>query len=209
MTENIWYEIFTNKIRIQKGGEALFKSNILYKDNQLIDAGKLKEFKSNWSNLSYISALGFLKDRELNIDRDTIVIVGMDFQNRDKHKTTLNTIESGMKIHAQALKTVLFLDGKLEYFNLFVGFIIIFIVFFSVSLLVRYYLNAYPEWLKFIIELSVLTTILFAISASILLFYHKWFNWFIPIVIFYVYDVIIFAREYFAQKDNNSQGEQQ
>jgi len=199
--------IFLDKTKVQKYGEALFRSNILYKDNIAQDIGILSEYNSNWSNLKHISALKLLEENELNINNDTIVILGVDYQNRDIHKTALNTIVSGAKIHTQAIKTVLFLDGKLEYFNLFLGSLIIFVVFFVVTIVSRYYLHSYPEWIKFIIELSILTVILLGISYSILLTLHQWFNWFIPIIIFYVYDGILILREYLATKHNQSQGE--
>jgi len=198
-------DIFLDKVQVQKGGAALFRSNILYKDVVLEDEGRLKELHSNWNNLKYISALKLLKESELDISNNTIVMIGIDYQKRDIHNSTLGKMQSGAMIHAQSLKTVLFLDGKLEHFNLFLGFIIIFIVFFTVTILVRYYLNSYPEWVKFIIELITLTLILFGISMTILLLYHQWFNWFMPIVIFYIYDTVIIAREYFAKKQ--TQGE--
>ncbi len=201
--------IFLDSESVSKEGAALFKSNILFKNNITTDDGIFKESQSKWSNLRYISALKLLKEKDLDINNDTIVMLGGDYQKEDWHKPAVGDMTSGVMIHAQALKTVLFLDGKLGHFSLKWSFVIIFIIFFTVTILVRYFLAKYPEWVKFVLELVVLTAVLLGVSSLILLKFHQWFNWFMPIIIFYVYDVVIITREYFSDDEpQNKQGEE-
>jgi len=71
------------------------------------------------------------------------------------------------------------------------------------GLVIIYILNRlYPDylWFDFTIELIVLTLIMFFVSYYLLVKYHIWFNWFIPIVIFYLDDLLIVWREYTRKK---------
>lgn len=191
-------EEFTDQNKVKKQGAALFLSNILYKQGTIINADDGEEI-FNWTNLRALSAYHLMRVKDPGLTPETIVILGHDDKKQDLHNTTLGKKVSGALVHAQAIETVLFLDGKLEYLSLFISFIIIFITFFTVTLLVRYYMQNMNELIKFFTELILLVTILLAISSYVLVEYKQWFNWFIPIIIFYVDDMVMLMRQHWKQ----------
>lgn len=241
-------KVFTDATKVLKEGEAIFRSNIINMDtvgstNTLYPNDKT----SKWENLSFSSAKRLDENVSLH---NSLVMIGVNFANRDKHKNNLDEIVSGVQSLADATKTVLFLDGKLEHINLWLGFIIVFVIFFMVTMFSRfilpniprkgkvvaefivmlgllsiadvivyskfgiglfvfftilgivgmfsyyYYLNA-PIWFNVAFELLLLVGIMLYVSSYILLEYKLWFNWFIPVLIFYLDDMIIVWREYY------------
>ncbi len=86
-------------------GAAIVKSNILLKDEiEINDA--LSEYNSNWEGLQYFSA-----SRNFNssgFTNQTIVMLGGVYQGQDAKKLGTGDVVSGVDLHAQAAKTVLF-----------------------------------------------------------------------------------------------------
>jgi len=241
-------KVFTNVTKVLKEGEAIFKSNIINMDTVGSTNTLYPDIRtSKWGNLSFSSA----KRLDENVSlANSLVMLGVNFANKDKHKNNLDEIVSGVQNLADATKTVLFLDGKLEHINLWLGFIIVFVIFFTVTMFSRfilpiiprkgkviaefivmlgllciltaivyikfgigmsvflvilgivgmfsyyYYLNA-PIWFNVAFELLLLVGIMLYVSSYILLEYKLWFNWFIPVLIFYLDDIIIVWREYY------------
>lgn len=190
---------FTDEKKVKKEGSALFLSNILYKEKMAIDAAG-EDLISNWKNLRALSARIFLDNESFEVTSDTIVILGHDDKKQDLHCTTLKKNVPGALVHADAIKTVLFLDGELEYFNLYISLLIIFMTFFTVSLLMHYFIRNVNELVRFLIELVLIVSILLLISSYILITYKQWFNWFIPVIIFYGYELILFIRGYWKKR---------
>lgn len=251
------FEIFSDSKEVLRHGAALFKSNIITKSEKEIkrrvrDTNSSLEKGSYWSNLTFNSVAvlsGVNRNKQENF-HDTLVMVGVSFKDRDIHTNNIGENDTGISIHANATKTILFLDGSLDRVGIANGFMMIFVIFFTATLLSRYVLTKVSRRVKRVIELSILsllilaitfilftgydaswiwilflivgavaifvynhfvqTAILFNISFELLLLvgmmmyasyyflieYHSWFNWFIPILIFYIDDLVIVWREY-------------
>ena len=240
--------IFLNKDMVTHKGRAVLKSNILYKNlkHQTLDSDKY--IHSYWDNLQYASAIEMLKDSTAYTN-ETMVMLGEDFRDRDKYDTSTDANTPSIRIHANATKTVLFLDGRLKRINPFIGFLIVFIVFFSITLLSRVILPKIPEKVKiyveffilllivafvsggvyvvygiwimllllilfglilgavyyygwapklfdFFFELVLLTGFMLFMSSYILTEWKLWFNWFIPVIVYYMGDSVSAWREY-------------
>ena len=196
------YEVFLDQKSVLKFGEAIIKSNILYKSNNFEglpnDSNDTKEEISYWQGLQAYSANVFWHSKDLKFNKHTIVMIGVDFQNYDLHKTSIDTEIPGVLVHANALKTVLFLDGSLEHLSWKWAFALVFFVFLLVTLLVHYVARLLPEWFSLIelyIELLLVAMILISLSSYILVEYGKWFNWGIPLVIWLIDDAYEIIRE--------------
>lgn len=249
--ENLYnFDLFLNERLVTNKGKAIFKSNILYKD--------IEYSKSKWNKLYFYSAKE-LFNNNLAFNSKTMVMIGVNYKDRDLYINGIDNLERGVAIHAESTKTVLFLDGKLKSLDLRISFAIIFIVFFVITLIARNLIASIPNKIKlfielfvifialvllniimwyifdsnqllwtslsaiisiiiiyayykineiflfnFIFEIILLVSILFFISCYILLKYKLWFNWIIPVLIFYIEDIIMLFRSHV---QNNTKGE--
>lgn len=246
---------YLDQAKVEKHGLAVVNSNIIYKNTSEPD--NYNNRKSKWAGLVFKSAWSLVNDTQDSY-ADTIVMIGVGFEKRTKATTSIGTEENSITRHANALKTVLFLDGHLELVNLYLGFLIVFILFFLFTILARYLLpkisnsvkkaveffivtaialfgifsvyvlmgNGWatwligivvvlgvvlyyrmvksPSWFDFLIESASLSTIMILVSYLFLFIYHEWFNWFIPILVYYSYDFFSFLRQAKLNDQENS-----
>ena len=241
-------ENYTDKDYILKHGGLIYKSNILYKNDIVINPS-YDENSSNWNNLKSYSLNYLLDNNKEKFDGKNIVLIGSGYLKRDYDTNAIDNGTYRVDILANAIKTVLFVDGKLDRVNLFLGFAIVFLIFFTVTFFSRHFLpiisrnlkakielalyilvilflvlivginfniyfalivavvgfgiiyailKYYPDfiWLDYAIEFLLLLGLMLFASYYLLTEYKVWFNWFIPIVIFYLDDLIILWREY-------------
>jgi len=191
--------------------KSLIENRIIFKKKKIIENREYVSWQSNWSKLSAMSAnypLDMIYEDDL---KGSIFLIGA------AHSMSQDTFEvdtypnniSGIEMHANALMTLYYLNGKLRRLPLvwsvsIVFFVIVFIDF-MLSLIFKSsrYKKVYKsidkiryKWIKDIIHsfipnsrddffsmwlvtLSIMT--LFLISLYILLAEgHYWFNWMIP-----------------------------
>ncbi len=114
----------------------------------------------------------------------------------------------GVELHANTLMTLFYLDGnQLRQLGFWPSVLLVFVLFFMVDLLIGYLfrtrllhnerldsiivLVAYSaSRLQFIIVLVVITAVMFVMSAYLLHAYAIWFNWFVPVVLFQLFDTV-------------------
>lgn len=184
------HKTFLKDINVNEGA-AIVKSNILLKDKiEINDA--LSEYNSKWEGLQYFSA-----SRDFNssgFTNQTIVMLGGGYQGQDAKKLGTGDVISGVELHAQAVKTVLFLDGALKKVSHFNGFLIIFSTYFFTTLIIHYLFAFISFGARFFIGLFILAFTFFTISSYLVVVSNTWFNWFIPILFFYLDEFVHFLK---------------
>lgn len=172
-------------------GAAIVKSNILVKDKiEINDA--LSEYNSTWKGLQYFSASHDFNSS--GFTNKTIVMLGGVYQGQDAKKLGTGDEIPGVELHAQAVKTVLFLDGALKKISPFDGFLIIFSTYFFTTLIIHYLFAFISFGARFFIGLFILSFTFFTISSYLVVVYNTWFNWFIPILFFYLDELVHFLK---------------
>lgn len=121
LQENILDDFSQNKI-------ALIENKIIYKNYAEIESDKNYEYiQSYWNNLRIYSA-NYPLDLILKEDfKNAILFLGGNHRNSDDF-FKINTFDynlSGIEVHANALMTLFYLDGKLKRVNIFYMFFII------------------------------------------------------------------------------------
>ncbi len=159
---------------------------------------------SKWSNLKIYSA-NTLENSIENIDiNNSIIMIGNTINDRYQILNVLgNNTLSGIELHANILNTLYFFDGQLDKISIWIGATIVFVTFLILYFIVPKLLNLfkiYKKSLAFLFVLIINTLVLFLISLFFLKYYHLWFNWFIPIIIFELSEVIDFIEDYSVAK---------
>jgi len=194
-------------------GIALVENRIIFKDTSTLEEREYSSWQSNWKKLSGFSAnypLDMIYEDDI---RDAVFMVGATHsQSSDTFDIDAFSKEiSGVEMHANALLTLGYLNGKLKrlpiYWSaLIVFFIVAFVDFVLAKLYVK--LSRWREKLgssklqKFftiiiheeqddfhefwLVLLSLL--IMFVLSYKLLLAEkHYWFNWMIPALMYFPY----------------------
>jgi Na+-driven multidrug efflux pump len=108
---------------------------------------------------------------------------------------------NGVDVHANAIMTIFYLDGKLKRLDFFSNILIILFVFMVVDFIVYTLFLVFRVKNKIIsfIGMSVVNLlILFFISIYLLEVHKVWFNWFIPVILIQLAKVIVI----FTSKDD-------
>jgi Na+-driven multidrug efflux pump len=108
---------------------------------------------------------------------------------------------NGVDVHANAIMTIFYLDGKLKRLDFFSNILIILFVFMVVDFIVYTLFLVFRVKNKIIsfIGMSVVNLlILFFISIYLLEVHKVWFNWFVPVIPIQLAKVIVI----FTSKDN-------
>lgn len=160
-----------------------------YKEKEIVENSE--KIQSYWDELKLFSAnypLDYIPEEDF---QNAILYLGGTHSNSDDlfQKDTFNKELSGIEMHANALMTIFYFDGKLNRLPLFYAILIISIVILISDLFVQYLiikindkekLSKFVEFLKNDGYIFLVFAILFIISYFILVEYKQWFNWFIP-----------------------------
>ncbi len=194
-----------------QSGISLIENRIIFKDMYMIEDKEYSAWQSNWSKLSVMSAnypLDTIYEDDL---RNAVLMVGAAHsQSNDNFEIDAFSRQiSGIEMHANALMSLYYLNGKLKRLPLFYSILIIFIVVAMVEFLIisfresKFYntlerkkQNYTNEFLKDIYTLLIpndkedfgeLWLVVFSIAILFGISYyllthgeHYWFNWMIP-----------------------------
>lgn len=156
--------------------------------------------KSRWRNLTKYSANCSFYDIVEEDFANAILLLGSTHTHNDDTFQVLDIFgsdsRSGIELHADTLMTMLHLNGPLRRLPLWQSLLIVFSLFFSISLVVSSLLislHIYSEEIELIVVLIFVTLALIATSLFLLEKFHLWFNWFIPLILYElieIYDII-------------------
>lgn len=181
-----------------------------YKEKEIVDNSEI--IQSYWDNFKLFSAnypLDYIPEEDF---KNAIIYLGGTHSNSDDifQKDTFNKELSGIEMHANALMTIFYFDGKLHRLPLFYAILIISIVIFIADLFVQYLiikingkekLSKFEEFLKDDGYIFLVFGILFIISYFILVEYKQWFNWFIPSLMASFVPVLTISYNFFRTKN--------
>ena len=183
-------DIIANRIRL-KG----YKSSL--------SEGQCTTTQSYWKNLTKLSANCNFFEIDEEDYKNSIIMVGGTHQNNDDSFEVLNVLSAeamtGVEIHANALLTLLYLNGQTNRLSLPISATLIFVTFFLTSILVSSILSLFKikkSSVNFIVTLIINTAILIAISIYLLIKHNLWFNWFVPLILFEAVEAIDFIKDY-------------
>jgi len=203
-------------------GRALVENRIIFKDKHITEDKNYTTWQSNWKQLSAMSAhypLDMIYEDDL---KHSVFMVG------SAHSASDDSFEideysqeiTGIEMHANALMTLNYLDGKLKRLSPFLSIIIVFSVLFSIDFLLSLIFDTKGykkliklnkkikiEWLQNIIfslipkkreDFSEMWLILLSIAVMFFISYklllgseHYWFNWLIPAMMSVPYMMIM------------------
>jgi hypothetical protein len=176
----------------------LFKS---YKDVKSSDRN-CKIEQSRWNKLRKYSASCNIFEIPYEDYNNSIIMLGGTYTGNGDTFDILNVFNSkefnGLDIHANTLMTMLHLDGKLKRVPLIYSVIIVFVAFLLIDFIINLLfsiakVDSYK--LTFFVMLIVNSAVLFAISVYILQTYKLWFNWFVPVVLLQLLELIFLFRK--------------
>jgi len=163
-----------------------FKYRILYKDMD-------SRYLSNWDNMAVYSASDLDTSKGLIGEdfKDSIVLIGSDYQHSgDLHPTPAGVL-SGVFVMANAVATRYYADGYIETLDPWWSIAIYFVLFMSVSFYMPRLLDKVGlknEALQYLIILTFMAFIFYVLSILLLVYTQTWLNWVIPWAIFQFMD---------------------
>lgn len=209
-----------------QNGIAFIENRIIFKEYKEVEPVKNSEIiQSYWKNLKLFSAnypLDYIPEEEF---KNAILYLGGTHSNSDDffQKDTFNKEISGIEMHANALMTIFYFDGKLHRFPLEYAILIIAIVILLSDLFVKSTVLKIREKVKKIDKevdyedkkefikvtkflkddgyIFLVFFILFLISYYILVEYKLWFNWFIPSLMASFIPIITIGYNFFKKRN--------
>jgi len=173
-----------------------------YDDGIIDEEGCLIQY-SQWQQLRKYSTLCSLFEIDYDDFAGSVVMLGGTHSQNDDKFSVLSVLRaqtfSGIDIHANALMTMLHLDASLKRFPLWSSMIVIFISFFLLDSLVSfifYKLHLDNEKLAFMTLLIFSTILLILLSVYLLRAHHLWFNWFVPLILFQLLELLLLFRKH-------------
>ena len=177
-------DIVSNRILIKSNRYHPPKENCISKYN-------------NWKGYSLHSANCLINDDfdmgELNLN-NAIVMLGSTYQkNNDKHDIFMNGSLNGVEMLANTLMTLFYLDGQVKKVNWWQNMLLAFVITLFVDILVSLF-SAIKNgsFLHSVITASATLSLMALLSFYLLTIYGYWFNWFIPIALYTVYEFFEF-----------------
>ena len=159
--------------------------------------------QSFWTNYTKYSASCNLYDLDEDDFSNAIMLLGTTYSSSDDIFDTMDVLGSesfyGVEMHANAIETLFHLQGQLKRLGFMQSLILIFTVFFALSVFIAYVfkrINIENEEVEFLIVLAVVTAVLIAISIYLLQVYRLWFNWFVPLILYELIEVFEYLREF-------------
>jgi hypothetical protein len=173
-----------------------------YKTTEKTDACHIQQ--SHWQQLNKYSASCSLFDIiEEDIANSLILYGGTFHQNPDQFKI-LGAISAqhfaGIDMHANALMTMLHLQGGMQRISLPSSLFIVFFTFLFLELIIPVALKPLSFATNNIVEILVLITatlFFFLLSSYFLKAHQLWFNWFVPVILFELIKVSYFMKRTF------------
>ena len=163
--------------------------------------------QSYWQNYTKYSASCNLYDLDEEDFANAIILFGSTHSNNDDVFNTLNVFSSqnfyGIEMHANAIETVFYLNNQLKRLGFWQSVALMFTVFFAISFGVAYIfylLKIDNSEIEFLIALGVVTTVLMIISIYLLNEYKLWFNWFVPLILYELIEVLEYLQEFIENK---------
>jgi len=100
---------------------------------------------------------------------------------------------SGMEVHVNTLMTLYYFEGQLKALNIWLMILLVFVLVFLLDFGIAYLLfrlkKEENKWTNVAVLILVLVVML---MASLFLLKHSiWFNWFIPMILYDLIDVIL------------------
>ena len=159
--------------------------------------------QSYWQDYTKYSASCNLYDIDEDDFAKSIILLGTTHHSSSDTFDTLNVFGSqqfyGIEMHANAIKTVYYLNGQLKRLGFWQSIILIFTVFFVLSVIVAYIFKLIKidnSEIELIIVLVVVLMLLMLISIYLLNQYKLWFNWLVPLIIYEIIEVLEYIQSY-------------
>jgi hypothetical protein len=205
----LWYMIRHGSIPTIKDINSTF-----FQDDIIANRIKIKAYKdskdessviqySYWNNLVKLSAKKNLFEIDEDDYKNSIIMVGGTYHGNSDRFDVLDLLTkekiSGVDLHANILLTLLSFNEQVQTLPLYYGLATVFITFFLISLLISkilLVLKLYNTNYEFIVVLFVQIVILISISTYLLIYYNLWFNWFTPLIVFKIVEVIDLFKDY-------------
>jgi CHASE2 domain-containing sensor protein len=157
--------------------------------------------QSYWDNYTKYSVNCLLFDiAEEDFSNAIIMLGGTYRENSDTFKVLdIGSSRSvqGVELHANVLMSIFQFNGQLKALNIWISTSLVFFIFFVIDLIVESILKFYAvteSKLYFLITLLSTVLIMACISVYLLLEKNIWFNWFVPVVIYEIFDIIYFIN---------------
>ncbi|MBA5248811.1 MAG: CHASE2 domain-containing protein [Gammaproteobacteria bacterium] len=202
--ENKNYNNIAVELWQESGGNNNIKEDDIIANRILIKSDKHHPSKencetkyNNWDGYSLHSA-DCLTINDFNFEKldNAILMLGSTYKkNGDKHNIFMNRNLNGIEMHANTLMTLFYLNGQVKKINWWINMIITFIITFFVDIVAWILL---PSTIKngtllhgLITTLSTLG-IMIILSFILLMTYGYWFNWYVPIGLYLLYEIYEF-----------------
>jgi hypothetical protein len=192
---------------------AFIENRIIFKDYKEKEIIENSEFiQSKWNNLKLFSAnypLDYIPEENF---RNSIIYLGGTHSNSDDTfvKDSFDRELSGIEMHANALMTMFYLNGKLNRLNILYAILIIASVVFTIDLIIQYLIlklsnkekvSKFVEFFKNGGYIPFTFIVLFFISYYLLTDYKVWFNWFIPSLMTTIIPALTTTYNFFKHKN--------
>lgn len=203
----LWQIYHKNLIDIKS-----MQNNFKEKDiiaNRVFLKGYKKEYEeegcktsySYWNNYTKYSAACSPFDIVEEDYKDSIILLGGTYSANSDEFQVLDVSDAkdikGIELHANTIMSLFYLDGQLKQIEFIDSILLVLVVFFMVDLLVGFLFSFKMldnKKLHLLITFILMTTILIVVSVYLLEKKGIWFNWFIPIILFEIYDVVSYLR---------------
>jgi len=184
---------------VQKSFEEhdIIANRILFKQYQKAKYLNPLTKMSYWENYRYYSAEYHFHGSDEDVYSDAVVMLGTTYHNNNDTFEVLSTSNAinmaGVEVQANVLLTLFYLNGQLKPFPLWATILVVFVLVFLIDYGVAYLLyrlnKKENKWTT--VGVLVLALGLMLLASLILLHYGYWFNWFIPMILYDLIDVIL------------------
>jgi len=209
VTTALWQLMRENRIDIDTIKERFAEKDIIANriflkayDPGIIDEENCLVQYSHWQQLRKYSANCSLFEIDYDDFGGSVLMLGGTHSDNNDKFTVLSILRaktfSGIDIHANALMTTLTLNGSLKRLAFWPSILLVFVSFFLLDALVAWLLQRFRidnEKVEFIVLLTLSTFLLYSLSVYLLRVHHLWFNWFVPLVLFQMLEVLLMVRQ--------------
>lgn len=164
------------------GRISLIENRIIFKNKHFFENDdKFEALQSDWKNLTIYSANYPLNNIPVEKVKDAFVFLGSVHagSNDSFVMDSFDTEISGVEMHANALMTLFYLNGKLNRLTIFETSLLVFIIVFGIDILVQIIGNKIYFVKDYAYPIIIISSIIlmFSISVFLVLVYKVWFNW--------------------------------
>lgn len=170
-----------------------------YKEENIEDGCKTSS--SYWNNYSkYSASCSLFEIDEEDFSKAIILLGGTYSRNSDEfHILDVNADKTikGIELHANTIMSIFYLNGQLKQIDKWNSVLLVFFIYFSVDVLVSFLLKLKVldnEKLHLILVFALMTSLMILISLYLLLSKGIWFNWFVPLILYQIYDIVFYLK---------------